>query len=191
MTRSCRFWRAAVLAGERGHQLLLAVAGDTGHADDLASPHVQADLLERNAEGIELRQRQVLDRQHHIQGFLGLRAEMQLPGQAHAVGLVARFQLRVQPVRWPKERHPQGLAEALEAVAQRRQRAMRVQPLAQGFQHPRAGLRAVQGLQLVPDLLPCVLDGEEGVPQLVGDQLGLAHRRLRCITLYRASCEAA
>jgi hypothetical protein len=88
--------------------------------------------------------RDAVDRQHHIQRLLRLRAEVQLSGEPQPIGLIARLQLRVQAVRRAEEGHPQGLAETLETVTQRGQRAVGVQPLAQRFQHPRAGLLAVQ-----------------------------------------------
>ncbi len=40
------------LAGQQREQFVLAVAGDSGDADDLAGTYVQAQLLERNAKGI-------------------------------------------------------------------------------------------------------------------------------------------
>ena len=39
--------RARVLARERGHQLLLAVARDAGDADDLAGAHLEGDVRQR------------------------------------------------------------------------------------------------------------------------------------------------
>ena len=58
--------RARVLARQRGHQLLLAVARDAGDADDLAGAHVEADVLQVGAERVCLGQRQPLHREHHL-----------------------------------------------------------------------------------------------------------------------------
>ncbi len=57
--------RARILARQRGHELLLAVARDAGHADDLAGTHVEGDVGERGAELVLLRQAQALDLEHH------------------------------------------------------------------------------------------------------------------------------
>ena len=52
-------------ARERRHQLLLAVARHACDADDLAVVHLERHLVERGAEGIRRRYRQVVDRKAH------------------------------------------------------------------------------------------------------------------------------
>src|SRR6202008_3903953 len=42
--------RSQGLAGEGGHELVLAVAGDAADAEDLATRHGEGDVLERSAE---------------------------------------------------------------------------------------------------------------------------------------------
>ena len=76
-----------------------------------------------------------------IERFLRARREVQLPGQPQAVRGVARLQLRVQLVRRLEEGRVQRPPVALEAVAQRRQRAVGVHPLAQVAEDLLAGLR--------------------------------------------------
>ena len=120
---------------------------------------------------LERHHRDAVDRQHHIQRLFRLRAEVQLAGKPQPIGLKARFQLRVQAVGRAEECDPQGLAETLEAVTQRGQRAVGVQPLAQRFQHPRAGLLSVQCFQLLPHL---ALGGTDEVQRLVREDRPLA-----------------
>ena len=43
---------AGALARQRRHQLLLAVAGDAGDADDLAGAHLEGDVLQVDAERV-------------------------------------------------------------------------------------------------------------------------------------------
>ena len=42
--------RARILARQRGHELLLAIARDAGHADDLAGAHLERDVVQVGAE---------------------------------------------------------------------------------------------------------------------------------------------
>ena len=88
--------------------------------------------------------------QRDVEGLLGARREVKLPGEPQAVRGVARLQLRVQLVRRLEERHVQRPPVALEAMAQRRERAVRVHPLAQVAEDLLAGLLPVQRLQLGP-----------------------------------------
>ena len=56
----------AVLARQRRHQLLLAVARDAGDADDLAGAHLERDVVERDAERVLLAAAiRPLHREHH------------------------------------------------------------------------------------------------------------------------------
>jgi hypothetical protein len=115
--------------------------------------------------------RDAVDRQHHIQRLLRVQAEMQLSGQPEAIGLIARFQVRIQSMGGAEEGNAQRLAETLEAVAQGGQRAMGVQPFAQRFQHPCAGLLAVQCFQLLPHL---ALGGADKGQRLIREDRPLA-----------------
>ena len=112
-----------------------------------------------------------------------------MPGQPQAVRRVARLQLRVELVRRLEERHVQRPPVALEAVAQRRQRAVGVHPLAQVAEDLLAGLLPVQRLQLGPLLrLGRADEGQHGLGKdrplaveavpvhghvAVGEQMGL------------------
>ena len=55
--------RRRALAGKRGQQLRLAIAGDAGDAEDLAGPRLERDVLQIGAEGRLARKRQRLHRQ--------------------------------------------------------------------------------------------------------------------------------
>jgi hypothetical protein len=100
-----------------------------------------------------------------------MQADMQLPGQPQAIALIARLPVRVQAMGRTEEGNAQRLAETLEAVAQGGQRAMGVQPFGRRFQHPCAGLLAVQRLQLLPHL---ALGGADKGQRLVGKDRPLA-----------------
>ena len=58
--------RARVLARQRGHQFLLAVARHAGNAEDLAGAHLQADAFQIGAERRLLLQRQLAQLEHHV-----------------------------------------------------------------------------------------------------------------------------
>ena len=88
--------------------------------------------------------------QGDIERLLRTRREVQLPGQPQAVRGVTRLQLRVQLVRRLEVGHVQRSPVALEAVAQCRQRAVGVHPLAQVAEDLLAGLLPVQRLQPGP-----------------------------------------
>ena len=75
---------------------------------------------------------------------------MKLTGQSQAVRGVARFQLRIEFVRCLEKRRVQCPPVALEAMAQRSERAVLVHPLAQVAENLLAGLVTVQCLQLGP-----------------------------------------
>ena len=75
---------------------------------------------------------------------------MKLASQPHTVRGVARIELRIQFVRRLEEGDAKRPAVALEAVAQRREDAVDVHPLAQIAEDLRAGPVAVQRLQLGP-----------------------------------------
>ena len=62
------------LAGDRREQLLLAVAGHAGDADDLADVHGQRDVGERDAERVVGRQRQRVDRKPRLAQLRGAMA---------------------------------------------------------------------------------------------------------------------
>ena len=85
-----------------------------------------------------------------IERLLRARREVQLPGQPQAVRGVARLQLRVELVRRLEVGRVQRPPIALEAMAQRRQRAVGVHPLAQVAEDLLAGLLPVQRLQPGP-----------------------------------------
>ena len=85
-----------------------------------------------------------------IERLLRARREVQLPGQPQAVRGVTRLQLRVQLVRRLEVGRVQRPPIALEAVAQRCQRAVGVHPLAQVTEDLLAGLLPVQRLQPGP-----------------------------------------
>ena len=87
-----------------------------------------------------------------IERLLRTRREVQLPGQPQAIRRVARLQLRVELVRRLEVGRVQRPPIALEAVAQRRQGAMGVHPLAQVAEDLLAGLLPVQRLQPGPFL---------------------------------------
>ena len=99
---------------------------------------------------LQRRDRDAVQAQRDVERLLRARREVKLAGQPEAVRRVARLQLRVQLVRRLEEGHVQRPAVALEAVAQRRERAVRVHPLAEVAEDLLAGLVAVQRLQLVP-----------------------------------------
>jgi len=149
------------------------------HEDRLARVATVAVLVDGVGGGLaaervlQLQRHQwdAVHRQHDIQRLFRLRAEVQLPREPQPVGPVAHLEFRVQAVCRAEEGDAQGLAETLEAVAQRGQRAMNVQPLAQRLQHPRAGLLAVQCLELVPHL---ALGGANEGQRLVGEERALA-----------------
>jgi hypothetical protein len=88
----------------------------------------------------------------HIEGLLGARRKVKLAGQAQPVRGVARLQLRIQLVRGLEVRRMQRPPVALEAVAQRRKRAVLVHPFAQIAEDLLAGLVAVQRFQLAHSL---------------------------------------
>ena len=54
--------RREPLAGQRGEQFVLAVAGDAGDAEDLAALHLERDVLEPHAVRIVRLERQLVDR---------------------------------------------------------------------------------------------------------------------------------
>jgi hypothetical protein len=88
------------LARNRFQQLLLAIAGDPGDADDLAAAQRQLDVFQVGAERIGAGHRQMLDRQQHLAG----RARRQLAGRQlaadHQFGQRARaFLARVGGAR--------------------------------------------------------------------------------------------
>ena len=149
------------------------------HEDRFARVAVVAVLVDGVGGGLaaervlqlQRHQRDAVHRQRHIQRLFRLRAEVQLPREPQPIGPVARLQFRVKPVRRAEKGDAQGLAETLEAVAQRGQRAMNIQPLAQRLQHPRAGVLAVQCLELVPHL---ALGGADEGQRLVGEERALA-----------------
>ena len=108
--------------------------------------------------------RDAVQAERDVERLLRARREVKLPGQPQAVRGVAGLQLRVQLVRRLEERHVQRPPVALEAVAQRRERAVGVHPLAQVAEDLLAGLLAVQRLQLGPLLRLRVADeGEHGL----------------------------
>ncbi len=78
------------------------------------------------------------------------RSVLELPCESQPVGGVARFQLRVQLVRGLEVRRVERAPVALEAVAQRRERAVPVHPLAQVAEDLLAGPVPVERLQLGP-----------------------------------------
>jgi len=56
--------RARVLAGQRRHQLLLAIARDTGNAENFSGTHLEADVGEVHAEVVFLGQREAAHVEH-------------------------------------------------------------------------------------------------------------------------------
>ena len=63
----CRAWTGA-LAGQRQQQLVLAVAGDPGDAEDLAGADLEADALEVDAVRLLARQVEAVDGQARLAG---------------------------------------------------------------------------------------------------------------------------
>jgi hypothetical protein len=111
-----------------------------------------------------------VDRQHHIQRLLRLRAEMQLPGEPQPIGPVARLQLRVQAVRRAEEGDAQVLPKHLKPW----------RSVARRHEHPATctatpapacrSARTVQRFQLVPHL--ALGRADEG-QRLVGEERAL------------------
>jgi hypothetical protein len=63
-------------AGNRLQQLRLAIAGNTGNADDLAGAHLKRDILD-HVDAAAVAHRQVLDREHDVSWRCGPLFDMQ------------------------------------------------------------------------------------------------------------------
>src|SRR5207245_7996022 len=103
-----------------------------------------------------------------VEGFLRARREMELARQAQAIRRIACLELRIQLVRSLEKRRMERPPVALEPVAQGRERAISVHPLAQVAENLVACLVAVQHLQLGPLLGLRVTD--EGEDRLRKDR---------------------
>ena len=89
------------------------------------------ELHRRNGNAVQV--------QRQIERLLRPRGETELAGESEPVGRVARFELRVQLVGRLEKRRVQRPPVALEAVAQRRKRAVLIHPLAQICENLLAG----------------------------------------------------
>ena len=145
-----------VFAREHRHQLLLAVAGDAGDADDLAGTHVEIQVPQRGAEGVAPRQVQAAHDEHGFSGF-GL-AVLQLrrlgaDHQTRQAGVVVfgRVELAGDPAA---AQHGAALAQGadlVELVADVEDAAAVGGELAQGDEQALDGLRREHRSRLVED----------------------------------------
>ena len=73
-------------ARERTEQLALAVAGNAGDGDHFAAAHIEADVLETDAEGIDRRQVERIDRQADLADLAGRARDLENLGADHEAG---------------------------------------------------------------------------------------------------------
>ncbi len=101
-------------AGDRLDQLRLAVAGDTGDADDLAGAHVEGDVVD-HGDAARIPDRQVLDRQLD-RGGVGLAL---LDAQQHAAADHQLGQFLDRGLRGLARRHHRALPHHRDIVGDR------------------------------------------------------------------------